>query len=107
MSRKPKIDFETKTKLVEMYLNGEKGPIAICEMTGIGKTAFYYWVNKYKEKGWEAIIKSEMYYLKKFHTFDELKSAIDNYIDFYNNKRLQKKLKDLTPIEYREQTLAA
>lgn len=58
-------------------------------------------------EGFWGIIKSEMYYLKKFNTFDELKLAIDNYIDFYNNKRLQKKLKGLAPIEYREQTLAA
>ena len=53
------------------------------------------------------IIKSEMYYLKKFHNFDELRIAIDNYIDFYNNRRLQKKLKGLSPIEYRTQTLIA
>lgn len=58
-------------------------------------------------EGFWGIIKSEMYYLKKFNTFDELKLAIDNYIDFYNNKRLQKKLKGLAPIEYREQTLVA
>ena len=48
-----------------------------------------------------------MYYLRKFNTFEELNLAIDNYIDFYNNKRLQKKLKGLTPMEYREQTLVA
>ena len=53
------------------------------------------------------IIKSEMYYLKKFHSFDELKIAIDNYIEFYNNRRLQKKLNGLSPIEYRTQTLVA
>ncbi|MCC3865648.1 IS3 family transposase [Terrisporobacter petrolearius] len=53
------------------------------------------------------IIKSEMYYLRKFHNFDELKLAIDNYIEFYNNKRLQKKLKVLSPIEYRTYTLVA
>lgn len=41
-------------------------------------------------EGFWGIIKSEMYYLNKFHTFDELKSAIDNYIKFYNEKRLQK-----------------
>ncbi|MCU9809180.1 IS3 family transposase [Paraclostridium sp. AKS46] len=28
-------------------------------------------------------------------------------MDFYNNKRLQKKLKGLSPMEYREQTLVA
>ena len=43
---------------------------------------------------------------QKFYTFEELKQAIDEYIDFYNTKRLQKKLKGLTPIEYRNQTLA-
>lgn len=58
-------------------------------------------------EGFWGIIKSEMYYLRKFDNFDELKLAIDNYIEFYNNKRLQKKLKGLSPIEYRAQTLAA
>ena len=48
-----------------------------------------------------------MYYLRKFNSFDELKLAIDKYIEFYNNKRLQKKLKGLSPIEYRTQTLVA
>lgn len=58
-------------------------------------------------EGFWCIIKSEKYYLKKFDNFDELKLAIDNYIEFYNNRRLQKKLKGLSPIEYRAQTLVA
>jgi len=58
-------------------------------------------------EGFWGIIKSEMYYLQKFHTFEELKQAVDEYIKFYNFKRLQKKLKGLTPIEYRNQTLIA
>ena len=45
--------------------------------------------------------------LQKFHTYEELKQAIDEYIDFYNTRRLQKKLKGLTPMEYRNQTLVA
>lgn len=56
-------------------------------------------------EGFWGIIKSEMYYLEKFHTFEELKIAIDEYINFYNMRRLQKNLKGLTPIEYRNQTL--
>ncbi|MNP56285.1 Integrase core domain protein [compost metagenome] len=52
-------------------------------------------------------LKVEMYYLRKFDTFDELKQAIDDYIEFYNKKRLQKKLKGMAPIEYRSHTLAA
>ena len=51
-------------------------------------------------------LKSEMYYLRKFSTFEELEQAIDEYIKFYNTKRLQKKLKGMAPIEYRSHTLA-
>ncbi|WP_419762037.1 IS3 family transposase [Clostridium beijerinckii] len=32
---------------------------------------------------------------------------MDEYIVFYNTKRLQKNLKGLTPIEYRNQTLVS
>ena len=52
-------------------------------------------------------LKSEMYYLRKFSTFEELEQAIDEYIKFYNTKRLQKKLKGMDPVEYRSHTLAA
>ena len=52
-------------------------------------------------------LKSEMYYLRKFSTFEELEQAIDEYIKFYNTKRLQKKLKGMTAIEYRSHTLTA
>ena len=58
-------------------------------------------------EGFWGIIKSEMYYLQKFYTHEELKQAIDEYMDFYNMKRLQKNLKGLTPIEYRNKTLVA
>ena len=58
-------------------------------------------------EGFWGIIKSEMYYLSKFNNFEELKLAIDRYIEFYNKKRFQKRLKGLSPIEYREQTLVA
>jgi putative transposase len=58
-------------------------------------------------EGFWGIIKSEMYYLQKFHTYEELKQAIDEYIEFYNMRRLQKKLKGLAPIEYRNQALIA
>ena len=58
-------------------------------------------------EGFWGTIKSEMYYLRKFHTYDELKQAVDSYIEFYNERRLQKNLKCLTPIEYRNQALSA
>lgn len=58
-------------------------------------------------EGFWGTLKCEMYYLHKFYTYEELKQAIDEYIVFYNTKRLQKNLKGLTPIEYRNQTLAS
>nr|WP_242656542.1 IS3 family transposase [Ruminiclostridium hungatei] len=58
-------------------------------------------------EGFWGIIKSEMYYLHKFHTYEELKQAIEKYIDFYNMRRLQKNLRGLAPMEYRNQTLVA
>ena len=47
------------------------------------------------------MLKSETYYLKKFQTYEELKEAISDYIDYYNNHRYQKRLNRMTPIEYR------
>jgi len=52
------------------------------------------------------MLKSEMYYLKKFNTFDELKQSITEYINYYNNQRYQKRLKCMTPIEYRKYLLS-
>lgn len=48
------------------------------------------------------ILKSEMYYLKKFNSYEELESAVIDYIEYYNNYRYQKKLGCMTPIEYRQ-----
>ncbi|MBT2639439.1 IS3 family transposase [Bacillus sp. ISL-39] len=46
-------------------------------------------------------LKSEKYYLEKYKTFEELSSAIDEYIYFYNHERYQKRLNGLSPLEYR------
>lgn len=49
------------------------------------------------------ILKSEMFYgfEKTFKSLEELKQAIINYIDYYNNKRIKVKLKGLSPVQYR------
>lgn len=47
------------------------------------------------------MLKSEMYYLQKFDTYEELEAAIFEYIDYYNYRRYQKKLNRMPPIEYR------
>ena len=56
-------------------------------------------------EGFWGIIKSEMYYLKNFYSLDELKAAIDDFISFYNNERLQERFNDMTPMEVRTKAL--
>ena len=51
-------------------------------------------------EGFWGILKSEMYYLKKFASRDDLSSAIEQYLNFYNNKRYQQRLKCMTPMEF-------
>ena len=53
------------------------------------------------------IMKSEMFYgqEKNYRDIEELKLAIEEYIDYYNNKRIKVKLKGLTPASYRNQSL--
>jgi putative transposase len=46
-------------------------------------------------------IKSEMYYLKKYSSIDELKNDIKDYISYYNNDRIKINLKGMSPIKYR------
>ena len=51
-------------------------------------------------EGFWGIMKREMYYGKKFKTKEELVQAIKDYIDYYINRRVQRKLGVLTPMEF-------
>ncbi|MGL4874575.1 MAG: IS3 family transposase [Romboutsia sp.] len=51
-------------------------------------------------------MKDEIDY-KKCNTFDELLYVIDDYMDYYNNHRCQWNLKQLTPVQYRNQLTVA
>ncbi|WP_409967305.1 IS3 family transposase [Bengtsoniella intestinalis] len=53
------------------------------------------------------LLKQEIYYGNTFYSFDELKLAIENFIDYYNNKRTKQKLGYFSPVEYRLKYLAA
>lgn len=52
-------------------------------------------------------MKSEMFYGEEnnYKNIEDLKLAIEEYIDYYNNKRIKVKLKGLSPAEYRNQSL--
>ncbi|MCO6176491.1 IS3 family transposase [Flavobacterium sp. NRK F10] len=46
-------------------------------------------------------LKSELFYLKKFRTIEELKREIKLYIKYYNNERIKSNLNKMSPIQYR------
>ncbi len=52
-------------------------------------------------------LKNEMYYgcEKEYGTFDEFAKAIKEYIDYYNNERIQAKTNWMPPVKYREASM--
>ena len=50
------------------------------------------------------LLKTEMYYKHSFNSVEHLITEIENYIDYYNNKRIKCKLKGLSPVQYRIQS---
>lgn len=52
-------------------------------------------------EGFWGIIKSEMYYLQTFQNEKSLRSAIEEYIHFYNYGRFQERFDNQTPMEVR------
>lgn len=51
------------------------------------------------------LLKSELLYLRDFESLDEFVVELEKYIDYYNNKRIKAKLKGLSPVQYRIQSL--
>lgn len=58
-------------------------------------------------EGFWGILKRERYYGKRYFSRDSLVKMIEDYIEYYNNRRLQRKLGVLTPREKYEQYMAA
>lgn len=57
-------------------------------------------------EGFWGILKRERYYGNRFTARDSLVKMIEDYIEHYNTRRLQRKLGILTPFEKHEQYLA-
>ena len=53
------------------------------------------------------LLKTELFYLEKFDSLDQLEKAIVEYIDYYNNRRIKLKLNGLSPVQHRIQTVGA
>lgn len=50
------------------------------------------------------LMKQEMYYGEELCSFEELKRKIEEYIYYYNNKRIKQKLAGMSPVKYRVHT---
>ena len=48
-------------------------------------------------------LKNEMYYgyEKEYESFESFSKALDEYINYYNNERIQRKTKWMPPVKYR------
>lgn len=51
-------------------------------------------------EGFWGVMKREMYYTRKFKTKEDLIQAIEEYLDYYTSKRVQRNLGVMTPSEY-------
>ena len=58
-------------------------------------------------EGFWGVMKREMYYTKKYQSKEELSEAIHKYMNYYTNKRVQRNLNVLTPMEYHRKMMLA
>ena len=47
------------------------------------------------------IMKSELLYVEKFDSPQAFIQALEEYIEYYNNKRIKSRLKGKSPVQYR------
>lgn len=52
------------------------------------------------------LLKSELLYLQRFKDIEDFKKELENYINWYNTKRIKSKLKGLSPVDYKTQSLS-
>ena len=56
-------------------------------------------------ENWFGIMKTEFFYQKKFSDVQSFKTELKDYIHYYNHDRIKEKLKGLSPVQYRTQSL--
>ena len=53
------------------------------------------------------LLKSELLYLRDFESVEEFKKELEEYINYYNNRRIKGKLKGMSPVQYRTHSQVA
>ena len=56
-------------------------------------------------ENWFGIMKTEFFHRKKFESIEAFKAELCDYIHYYNHDRIKEKLKGLSPVQYRNQSL--
>ena len=56
-------------------------------------------------ENWFGIMKTEFFHRKKFESVEAFKAELRDYIHYYNHDRIKEKLKGLSPVQYRNQSL--
>ena len=56
-------------------------------------------------ENWFGMMKTEFFYQQKFETVEVFKKGLREYIHYYNHDRIKQKLKGLSPVQYRTQSL--
>ena len=53
-------------------------------------------------------MKNEMFYgsEKDYESFDDFSKAVDEYINYYNNERIQAKTKWMPPVKHRKTSMS-
>ena len=53
------------------------------------------------------LLRQEIYYIHTYHSFEELQKIVQDYITYYNTRRIKEKLGWLSPADYRLRQAAA
>ncbi len=53
------------------------------------------------------ILKSEFYHNQEFSSVEHFSKELSEYIDYYNNRRIKVRLKGLSPVEFRTQSVVS
>ena len=53
------------------------------------------------------LLKTELLYLQEFDSIEHFKAELEDYLDYYNNRRIKLKLNGLTPAMHRSQAIFA
>ena len=51
------------------------------------------------------LLKSELLYLQEFDSLAQFRTELEDYLDYYNNRRIKHKLNGLTPAQHRSQAI--